>query len=263
MTQQRRQIELKSRTELATMRRAAAILARVMAEVREAVAPGITTLELDKLARTRIKEAKVKPAFLGLYGFPNTLCISVNEEVVHGIPGKRVLEEGDIVSVDCGVLLEGFFSDMAFTQPVGGVTPDVQRLLDVTRESLERAIAACRPGNRLGDIGHAVQSHVEGSGMAVVLDYGGHGIGRALHEEPRVENFGPAGQGERLRPGMVLAIEPMVSLGSPQTRVLDDNWTVVTEDGAPAAHFEHTVAITEEGAEILTLPQAGERALRP
>jgi methionyl aminopeptidase len=248
----RNAIELKSPAELDIMRRAGAILQKVILEVVEAVRPGITTLELDKLAYDRIKQAGGKPAFLGLYGFPKTLCISVNEEVVHGIPGKRELAEGDIVSIDCGVKLKGFYSDTAYTVAVGKVTPEVERLLEVTQRSLALGIEQCQVGNRLGDIGNAVQVCAEGAGFSLVKDYGGHGIGRALHEEPRVENFGRPGTGTRLKAGMVIAVEPMIAIGEGDTEVLKDEWTVVTRDGSYAAHFEHTIAITENGPEILT-----------
>jgi methionyl aminopeptidase len=248
----RKAVELKSAAEIAIMRQAGRMLDGVMREVVEAVVPGITTDELDRLARARIREAGGKPAFLGLYGFPRTLCISINREVVHGIPGKRQLLEGDIVSIDCGVRYKGYFSDRAYTVGVGRIAPEATRLLDVTREALVRAISQCRPGNRLGDIGHAVQSWVEANGFSIVREYGGHGIGRDLHEEPRVENFGAAGSGPRLQAGMVLAVEPMVAAGGGETEVLEDDWTVVTSDGSLAAHFEHTVAVTDSGPEVLT-----------
>ncbi len=234
------------------MRHAGHLLDRVLKEVVANVQEGVTTLELDKLAHSRIKEAKAKPAFLRLYGFPNTLCISVNEEVVHGIPGKRKLVPGDVISIDCGVGWKGFFADGAYTAAVGEVSPETRRLMDVTKESLDRAIEQCKPGNRLGDIGWAVQSHVEANGLCIIEEYGGHGIGRKVHEDPRVENYGQAGKGLRLKPGMVIAIEPMVAIGTGKTKVLSDDWTVVTRDGSLAAHYEHTVAITEDGCEILT-----------
>jgi len=247
-------LELKSPAEVAKIRRAGALLARVLREVGEAVAVGVTTEELDRLARARIEEGKGKPAFLGMYGFPKTLCISINEEIVHGIPGKRRLERGDIVSVDCGVRMDGFYADHAMTFAVGECAPQAQRLLDVTREALKRAIAACRPGNRWGDVGWAVQSIVEENGFSVVEGYTGHGIGRHLHEEPQVENRGKAGTGRRIVPGTVVALEPMVNAGTGETETLEDDWTVVTADRSLSAHFEHTVAVTEKGVEILTLP---------
>lgn len=248
-----RKIELKSRDEIAVMRRAGHLLQRIILEVAEAVQPGITTLELDRLARSRIKEAGARPGFLGQYGFPNTMCISVNEQVVHGIPGKRQLLEGDIVSLDCGLILEGFYADTAYTVAVGQCSPQAQRLMDVTRRALDLAIEACQPGNRVGDIGWAVQEYVEAQGLHVVEEYGGHGIGRTLHEDPRIENFGPAGRGERLRPGLVIAVEPMVNIGTGKTDVLEDDWTVVSKDRSLSAHYEHTVAILEDGAEVLTV----------
>lgn len=246
-------LELKSRAEIEKMRRAARILQRVILEVVNTAEVGLTTLELDRLAHSRIKEAGARPAFLNMYGFPKTLCISINEEVVHGIPNKkRTLEDGDIVSIDCGVWLDGFFADTAYTVGVGRVDPKAQRLMEVTQRSLDLAIGQCLPGNRLGDIGAAVQECVEGAGFAVIKGYTGHGIGRNLHEKPKVENQGRAGRGERLRPGMVLAIEPMVAMGAGDTEELEDGWTVVTRDRSLAAHFEHTIAILEDGPEILT-----------
>lgn len=249
------QIELKSRDEIAKMRRAGIILQRVLTEVCNAVEPGVTTAELDKLAKARIKENKAKAAFLGLYGFPGAVCISVNEEIVHGIPGKRELLDGDIVSLDCGVTLDGFNADMARTVAVGSISADAQRLMDITKESLAKGIAECSVGKRLGDIGFAIQQHVEKAGFSIVEDYGGHGIGRHVHEDPRVENFGRAGRGERLRAGLVLAIEPMVNIGVGGNHTLQDDWTVVSEDGSLSAHFEHTVAITDSGPQILTAPE--------
>jgi methionyl aminopeptidase len=246
-------IYLKSDAEIARIRRAGRILHAVLKEVAAAAQPGVTTLELDRLARTRIREAKARPAFLGQYGFPATLCISINEQVVHGIPSKRRLQEGDIVSIDCGVVFDGFFSDSAVTVPVGRVSEEAQRLMDVTRESLDRAIAQCLPGNRTGDIGWAVESFVTQHGYSVVEGYGGHGVGRKIHEDPKVDNVGPAGTGERLRRGLVIAVEPMVNIGSGETEELDDEWTVVTKDGSLSAHYEHTVAITADGYEILTI----------
>jgi methionyl aminopeptidase len=251
----RERVELKSSDEIARIRDAALVVHDVLQEVIAAVAPGVTTAELDRLADRATRARGAVPAFKGYHGYPAVICISVNDEVVHGIPSeRRVLAEGDVVGLDFGVVYRGFYGDSAYTVPVGRVSPDAARLLETTREGLERAIAAARPDGRLGDIGHAVQSFVEARGYSVVQDFVGHGIGRRLHEAPRVPNFGAAGTGMRLRPGMVLAIEPMVNAGKPQVRVLDDGWTAVTIDGRLSAHFEHTVAITEDGPEILSRP---------
>ncbi|MFO7171983.1 MAG: type I methionyl aminopeptidase [Bacillota bacterium] len=247
-------IILKSAREIAVMREAGRIAAQVHEELRKAIRPGITTRELDALAERLIRQAGAIPTFKGYRGYPASICTSVNDEVVHGIPGDRVLREGDIVAIDLGVTYKGYVGDCAYTWPVGKVSPEVERLLRVTREALERAIAECRPGRRLGDIGYAVQSYVESHGFSVVREYCGHGIGANMHEDPQVPNYGRPGTGLVLRPGMVLAIEPMVNTGTWMTRVLPDQWTVVTADGGYSAHFEHTVAITDHGPEILTLP---------
>ncbi len=244
---------LKSPAEIEVMREAGRITASALRVVGEAVVPGVTTAQLDEIAAEHIRKEGGKPAFLGYRGFPATLCVSVNDEVVHGIPGKRRLREGDIVSVDCGVVVDGYYGDAAMTFPVGRVSDEARRLMDVTRDALDAAIARCRPGMRLGDVGNAVQTVVERAGFSVVREYVGHGIGRSMHEEPQVPNFGRAGTGMTLRPGTVLAIEPMVNAGGYAVRSLDDGWTVVTADGSLSAHFEHTVAITEDGPSILTL----------
>lgn len=244
---------LKSPAEIEVMREAGRITASALRVVGEAVVPGVTTAQLDEIAAEHIRKEGGKPAFLGYRGFPATLCVSVNDEVVHGIPGKRRLREGDIVSVDCGVIVDGYYGDAAMTFPVGHVSDEARRLMDVTREALDAAIARCRPGMRLGDVGNAVQTVVERAGFSVVREYVGHGIGRSMHEEPQVPNFGRAGTGVTLKPGTVLAIEPMVNAGGYAVRSLDDGWTVVTADGSLSAHFEHTVAITEDGPSILTL----------
>lgn len=255
-------IVLKSRRELDFMRKSGILLQAVLRETCAAVVPGATTLDLDKIAKARILAGGGKPSFLRLYGFPNTLCISVNDEIVHGIPSaRRELKDGDIVSIDCGVNIGGWHADAAWTVPVGKPSAEAQRLMQVTRECLERAIAVCEANNRLGDIGWAVQQHAEANGFHVVENYGGHGIGKKVHEDPRVENVGQPGTGMRLRPGMVLAIEPMIAVGTGETDELDDEWTVVTADGSLAAHYEHTVAITESGPEILTLPGPGSAPL--
>lgn len=246
-------VEIKSAKELSVMREAGAIVGEALTRVASLITPGIATKELDEAAEAEIRSRKAKPAFLGYRGFPATLCVSINEEVVHGIPSrKRVLREGDIVSMDVGCKFKGFFGDAAVTLPVGDVSKEAKRLMDVTRESLGKAIDAMRPDNRLGDIGAAVQKHVEAAGFGVVREFVGHGIGRALHEDPAVPNYGEGGTGVRLRPGMVLAVEPMVNAGAYDVKVLGDRWTAVSRDGSLSAHFEHMVAVTEEGPEVLT-----------
>ncbi len=246
-------IVLKSPREIALMRAGGQILAEVVERLRDLVKPGISTLEIDREVEEFIRARGAKPAFKGYRGFPATICASINEEVVHGIPSPhRRVKEGDIISLDLGCVVDGYHADCALTLAVGEVPPRVQELLRVTRESLERAIAECRPARRLGDVSYAVQSHVERHGFSVVRAFVGHGIGRALHEDPQVPNFGEPGRGPLLKPGMVLAIEPMVTMGSCDVRILDDHWTAVTQDGSLAAHFEHTVAIAEDGPEVLT-----------
>lgn len=235
------------------MREAGRIVARVHEALRERIRPGVTTRELDALADQMIRDAGGVPTFKGYNGYPASVCTSVNDEVVHGIPSDRKLRDGDIVAIDLGVTYKGYVGDSAFTWPVGQVTDEVTQLLAVTRESLYRAIEQCRPGLHLGDIGHAIQAHVEAHGFSVVRDYVGHGIGSAMHEDPQVPNYGEPGSGVTLRSGMVLAIEPMVNAGTYQVQLLPDQWTVVTSDGRYSAHFEHTVAITESGPEVLTL----------
>ncbi|MCE5190864.1 MAG: type I methionyl aminopeptidase [Actinomycetia bacterium] len=246
-------IVLKSPVEIEMMREAGRVTAVTLRLVGEAVRPGITTRELDQIAEEYIRSQHGKPAFLGYNGFPATLCTSINEQVVHGIPGKRVLREGDILSVDCGAVIDGFYGDSAMTFPVGHVSGVARSLMEATRRSLEAGIAKMRPGMRLYDIGAAVQQVAEAAGFSVVREYVGHGIGRAMHEDPQVPNFGQPGKGVQLKPGMVLAVEPMVNAGGYAVRSLDDGWTVVTADGAMSAHFEHSVAITEEGPLILTV----------
>jgi methionyl aminopeptidase len=236
------------------MRRAGAIVAEMHEECARAAKPGAATADLDAAAREVLGRHNARSNFLGYHGFPAVACISPNEVVVHGIPDDRVLADGDIVSIDCGAIVEGWHGDAAITVPVGSVDATSQRLIEVTRAALEAAIAECEPGKRLGDIGAAVEGEASRAGFSVVREYVGHGIGTAMHEEPDVPNYGPAGRGLRLREGMVLAIEPMVTVGKPGTRTLDDGWTVVTADGSRAAHFEHSVAITERGPQILTLP---------
>jgi len=236
------------------MRRAGQVVREVLELVRSKVKPGATTLDLENAAEKKIAALGAKPAFKGYHGFPCVLCTSINSEVVHGIPSsRRVLREGDIVSVDCGAIVDGYYGDAAITIPVGSnIDPDTVRLLRVTEQSLQSGIAAVRPGATLGDIGAAVQSVVEAEGFSVVRDFVGHGIGSHMHEDPQVPNFGEAGRGMKLRAGMVIAIEPMVNAGKPEVRVLKDGWTAVTGDGSMSAHFEHTVAVTDTGARILT-----------
>jgi methionyl aminopeptidase len=246
-------IELKSAREISLMRTAGHVLADVVDRLRDTVKPGMSTLEIDKDVEAFIGARGARPAFKGYRGFPATVCVSINEEVVHGIPSAhRQLKEGDIVGLDLGCIVDGYYADCAITLAIGDVPPKVQQLLDVTRESLDLAIQECRPGRRLSDVSHAVQDHVERHGFSVVRAFVGHGIGRALHEDPQVPNFGDPGRGPQLRPGMVLAIEPMVTMGSWEVKVLDDGWTAVTRDGSLAAHFEHTIAVTEAGPEVLT-----------
>jgi methionyl aminopeptidase len=244
----------KSWAELQKMHRACRIVIDALQELADAAAPGMTTKELDTIARERIKKEGAKPAFLGYRGYPATLCISLNEEVVHGIPGQRKIKDGDIVSLDLGCVVDGFYGDSARTIGVGKVSAEALRLIKVTEESLHAGIATCHPGKRVGDIGHAVQQHAEANGYSVVRDFVGHGIGTSLHEDPQVPNYGPPGRRERLVPGMCLAIEPMVNVGGPGVRMLDDGWTAVTEDGKLSAHFELSVAITEHGPWILSEP---------
>ena len=247
-------IVCKSAAELQKMRRSGHIVRQVLEHVKAMVKPGVTTMELELAAEQKIQELGAKPAFKGYYDYPCVLCTSVNYEVIHGIPSeKRTLKEGDIVSIDCGVVLDGFYGDAAITVAVGSeIKPELQKLLDVTRDSLYRAIEKVRIGNTVGDVGAAVQQHVEANGFSVVREFVGHGIGTRLHEEPQVPNYGSAGHGARLREGMVLAIEPMVNAGKPDVRVLEDKWTAVTQDGSYSAHFEHCVAVTRNGPLILT-----------
>jgi methionyl aminopeptidase len=246
-------IVCRSQSEIDKLRRVNQLVARILAELRQVVVPGITTTDIDELAERRVREAGAEPAFKGYHGYPATVCASVNEQVVHGIPSSRPLVTGDIVSIDMGAKLDGFFGDCAVTVPVGAVSPQASELLRVTEEALFRGIDCVRPGARVSDIGAAVQQHVEAQGFSVVREFVGHGIGTSLHEEPQVANYGPAGHGPRLSEGMVLAIEPMVNAGKPAVKVLSDGWTAVTKDKSLSAHFEHTVVVTRDGREILTL----------
>lgn len=247
------QVEIKSKDEIALMRDAGRIVSEILDELEKAIAPGVSTWDLDQLAEKLIYQKGAKPAFKGYLGFPCVLCASVNEEVVHGIPSKkRKLAEGDLMKIDFGVVYKGFYGDSARTVPVGKVTDEALALLTATRESLYKGIEAMRPGNRLGDIGFAVQKHVEQRGFSVVRDFVGHGIGKKLHEPPQVPNYGQPDTGMKLRSGMVLAVEPMVNVGTHEVEVLDDDWTAVTLDGKLSSHWEHTILITDDGPEILT-----------
>src|SRR6202163_907024 len=247
-------IVCKSTAEIERMRNSGRIVREVLDHVRTLVAPGVTTMDLERAAEKKIKDLGAKPAFKGYYDYPCVLCTSVNEEIVHGIPSeKRVLKERDIVSIDCGVVLDGYYGDAAITVPVSGtVKPEMRKLLEVTETSLYRGIEQARVGNTMGDVGATVQEHVEANGFSVVREFVGHGIETRLHEEPQIPNFGDRGHGAKLREGMVLAIEPMVNFGKPETRVLGDKWTAVTADGSFSAHFEHCVAVTKDGPVILT-----------
>ncbi|MBP2671552.1 MAG: map [candidate division NC10 bacterium] len=251
----RDKIILKAPWEVEILRRSNRLVAETLQELARRVRPGTTTLELDRFAEAFLRERGARPAFKGYRDYPFTLCASVNEAVVHGFPSARSLQEGDILSLDMGAVVDGYYGDAAVTLPVGRITPEAERLLTVTRECLERAVRAARPGGRLADISQAVQEHAEANGFSVVRVFVGHGIGKALHEAPQIPNFVDAGQGRGpiLKPGMVLAIEPMINAGGPDVKVLEDRWTAVTADGALSAHFEHTVAITETGPDILTL----------
>jgi len=247
-------INCKSQAELDKMRRSGRIVRQVLDAVQAMVVPGVSTMDLEHVAEDKIRELGAKPAFKGYYDYPCVLCTSVNNEIIHGIPSaKRVLKEGDIVSIDSGVVLDGYYGDSAVTVPVGRtLAPELKKLLDVTAASLKKGIAEVALGKTVGDVGAAVQEYVEANGFSVVRKFVGHGIGTQLHEDPQVPNFGTRGHGARLREGMVLAIEPMVNIGKPGARVLDDKWTAVTEDGSYSAHFEHCVAVTRNGPLVLT-----------
>ena len=249
-------IVCRSSAEIEKLRTVNQLVARILAELRRMVVPGATTMEIDATAEALVRDAGAEPAFKGYHGYPATVCASVNEQVVHGIPSDRRLVEGDVLSLDMGAKLNGFFGDCAVTIPVGRVAADAEALLTVTQEALSRGIDAVKPGARVSDIGAAVQQHVEAHGFSVVREFVGHGIGTSLHEEPQIANYGPGGRGPRLSEGMVLAIEPMVNAGGAGVKVLSDGWTAVTRDGRLSAHFEHTVVVTGEGCEILTRLQA-------
>ena len=246
-------ITIKSPQELANMRQAGRVVASVISLLEKSVAPGMKTRELDALAAGEIKRMGAKPAFLGYRGFPATICVSLNEEIVHGIPGDRVIQEGDLVKMDIGAIVDGLYGDAAVTVGVGNISPEAQALVDVTREALATAVRSVRDGARLGDVGAAIQEFVESRGYSVVREYVGHGIGRALHEDPQIPNYGTPGRGLPLKAGMAIAIEPMVNVGTWRTQLLDDQWTVVTQDQSLSSHFEHTMMVTEEGAEVLTV----------
>jgi methionyl aminopeptidase len=239
--------------EIEKMRAAGKILGECLAHLASLTNPGVTALQLDKAADTFIRDHGCHPGFLGYYDYPNSLCVSINDQVVHGIPTERVIEDGDLVSLDCGLILDGWWADSGLSVAAGTPSDEVARLLAVTEEALNRGIAEARVGNHIGDIGHAVQTYVEANGFSVVRQYVGHGIGRNMHEAPQVPNFGAQGSGNLIKPGLVLAIEPMVNAGAHECRTLDDDWTVVTVDGSLSCYFEHTVAITEAGPEVLTL----------
>ena len=245
-------ISIKTAQEIAILRDAGKILAEISEDLKRSLREGITTREVDQVAEKLIRQRAVVPAFKGYRDFPGCVCISVNEEVVHGVPGNRLLRAGDIVSLDVGIIYKGYYSDTALTVGIGTIRDALKKLLDVTSQSLDRGIEQARAGNHLSDISHAIQTFVEANHFSIVRDFVGHGIGKSLHEDPEIPNFGPAHNGPILKEGMVFAIEPMVNMGTWQTRISGDGWTVVTQDGAPSAHFEHTVAIMAKGPEILT-----------
>ena len=250
-------ISLKSPREIEAMRRAGRITAQARTLAGSMVAPGVTTLEIDKAVRRFIESQGAKPSFLGYSGFPGSACISVNEEVIHGIPGPRVLKEGDIVSIDVGAFIGGFHGDCAATYACGQISDEAKKLIEVTQQSFWEGIKFARPGQRVSDISHAVQQYVESNGCSVVRDFIGHGVGAKLHEAPEVPNFGPAGHGPRLLPGMTIAVEPMVNAGDWRVKVLKDGWTTVSLDGSLTAHYENTILITEDGPEVLTVTEDG------
>ncbi|NIM59403.1 MAG: type I methionyl aminopeptidase [Candidatus Aminicenantes bacterium] len=239
--------------EISSIRKSNQIVAKILAELKRIIAPGIQTKELDEFAEARVREMNAIPAFKGYRGYPATLCTSINEEIVHGIPSSRRLREGDIISLDFGVLYEGYYGDAAVTYPVGEITPKAEKLVKAAEETFFRGLEQMKPGKRISDISHAIQSYTESQGFSVIRAFVGHGIGLSLHEEPQVPNFGSPGRGPKLKSGMVLAIEPMIAMGDWDVEILDDNWTAITRDRSLSAHYEHTVAITEEGAEILSL----------
>ena len=245
---------LKSKAEIAKMRRAGRVVAEMLDECEKAARPGITTADLDQVARGVLARRNAKSNFLNYHGFPAVICTSPNNVIVHGIPGAYVLQDADILSIDCGAIIDGYHGDAARTIPIGSVSGEAERLIKTTRESLLAGIEFVRKGARISDIGHAVQTVAEGEGFAVVREYVGHGIGTAMHEEPQVPNYGPPGKGIKLKVGHVLAVEPMVNAGTARTKLFEDGWTVLTADGRLSAHFEHTIAVTDDGPEVLTVP---------
>ena len=251
----------KTPEEIEIMRQAAQIVSRTLGKIAEKIGPGVTPLELDSLAEDYIRSQNAIPGFLGLYDFPNTLCISVNDAVVHGIPDNKPFEDGDIVSVDCGAIFEGYYGDHAYTFEIGDVDPETKRLLEVTKECLNLGIAETKTGNRIGDIGFAIQQHAEKNGYGVVRDLVGHGLGKTMHEEPQVPNYGRRGRGKKIQDGLTIAIEPMINMGTERVVQLEDHWTIVTEDGKPSAHFEHDVAVVNGKPEVLSTFKYIEEAL--
>lgn len=251
----------KTPQEIEIMREAAQVVSRTLGVVAKEIKPGVTPLHLDKIAEEYIRSQNAVPGFLGLYDFPNTLCISVNEQVVHGIPTNKPLESGDIISVDCGAIFEEYYGDHAYTFEVGEVSPEIKRLLKVTKECLTLGIEECKAGNRIGDIGFAIQKHAENNGYGVVRELVGHGLGRTMHEEPQVPNYGRRGRGKKIQEGLTIAIEPMINMGTERVNQLDDNWTIVTADGKPSAHFEHDVAVVNGKPEVLSTFKYIEEAL--
>ena len=257
----RKMIIYKTPKEIEIMRQAAQIVSRTLGKIAEKIGPGVTPLELDALAEDYIRSQNAIPGFLGLYDFPNTLCISVNDAVVHGIPDNKPFEDGDIVSVDCGAIFEGYYGDHAYTFEIGDVDPETKRLLEVTKECLNLGIAETKTGNRIGDIGFAIQQHAEKNGYGVVRDLVGHGLGKTMHEEPQVPNYGRRGRGKKIQDGLTIAIEPMINMGTERVVQLEDHWTIVTEDGKPSAHFEHDVAVVNGKPEVLSTFKYIEEAL--
>ena len=251
----------KTPEEIEIMRKAAQIVSRTLGKIAEKIGPGVTPIELDALAEDYIRSQNAIPGFLGLYDFPNTLCISVNDAVVHGIPDNKPFEDGDIVSVDCGAIFEGYYGDHAYTFEIGDVDPETKRLLEVTKECLKLGIAETKAGNRIGDIGFAIQQHAEKNGYGVVRDLVGHGLGKTMHEEPQVPNYGRRGRGKKIQDGLTIAIEPMINMGTERVVQLEDHWTIVTEDGKPSAHFEHDVAVVNGKPEVLSTFKYIEEAL--
>ncbi|MFP4092226.1 MAG: type I methionyl aminopeptidase [Cyclobacteriaceae bacterium] len=254
-------IYYKSKEEIEMMRESAQIVSRTLGLMAQEIKPGVTPLYLDKLAEEYIREQGAVPGFLGLYGFPNTLCMSLNEAVVHGIPSNKPLQDGDIISIDCGAVKNGFYGDHAFTFEVGEVSPDVKKLLKVTRECLDLGVAQTKAGNRIGDISFAIQQHAESNGYGVVRELVGHGLGKKMHESPEVPNYGKRGRGPKIKEGLVLAIEPMINLGTRRVKQLSDGWTIITADRRPSAHFEHNVAVVDGAPEVLSTFQYVDEAL--